>query len=257
MALALDIMVLDITGGAKVKTKFGAMLRGVLGVLLGATVTMTLLGAVGTVCIAWSADKYGKALADYVPYMSAYQTLVYIKLVIAVVGIVVTYAFLRAERWSYVGALLTLLAGLGAATAQMYDTSIIRDIPFLAVAPTNIRFYLTSVTLLAFLIVRIPGIWNKCGLSNTTSKPGSPMAAGGVALIVAGLLMLTTPWWVGDTHMLGGYNLVNTLQAPLLIDGTLLVLGGLGMIFARKLMALVSPRPVRSARPHRSSDPSA
>ena len=60
------------------------------------------------------------------------------------------------------------------------------------------------------------------------------MAAGGAALIVAGLLMLTTPWWVGESHMLDGFNLVDTLQVPLLIDGTLLVLGGLGMVFGHR-----------------------
>ncbi len=63
------------------------------------------------------------------------------------------------------------------------------------------------------------------------------MGAGGVALIVSGMLVLTTPLWVGETHMLDGYNLVYTLELPLLLDGSLLVVGGLGMLFWPRLSA--------------------
>ena len=221
------------------KNKLGAILRGVLIVLMSATTVMTLLGAVGTACIAWNADKYGAAFAFYVPYMPTYQTFVYIKLVVALVGTMVTYALLRGDRWFYVGALATLLAGLGAAATQMYYTSTLKGVSFFAVAPTNIRFYITAVTLIAFLIIRIPGIWNKSGLGNPTSQPGSPMAAGGAALIVAGALIVTTPLWVGETHMLDGYNLVYTLELPLLIDGIAMLLAGAAMVFGRRVLALV------------------
>ncbi len=225
------------------KNKLGASIRTVLVVLMASTAAMTLLGAVGAACLAWNGDKYGPAFRWVVPYMTHYQILVYIKLVVGAAAVMVTYATARGDRWFYVGALITLLAGGSAAAYQMYMSSTLRDISFFADAPTNIRFYLTVVTLVAYVVVRFPGIWSKSGLGNRNDTPGSPTVAGGVALIVTGLLVLTTPLWVGQTHMLDGYNLVYTLEVPLLLDGTLLVLGGLGMLLARRLLA-----PILAAR---------
>lgn len=224
------------------KNRLGTSIRTVLVVLMAATTVMTLLGAVGTACLAWNGDKYGPAFKWIVPYMPYYQILVYISLVAGVAAAIVAYATVRGDKWFYVGALVTLVVAGAAAAYQMYMTSTLRDISFFAAAPTNVRFYITVVTLVAYAVVRFPGVWKKAGLGDQKNKPGSPMAAGGVALIVSGSLILTTPLWVGETHMLGDYNLVYTLEIPLLLDGTLLVVGGLGMLFARKLLALVPPR---------------
>ncbi len=226
------------------QNKLGATIRGVVVVLMGATTVVTLLGAIGTVCLAWSPERYGTLGAAYIPQMPTYQMLVYVKLVLAVAMAAVTYATVRAYKWFYVGALVVLLIGISAAAVQMYTSSVQRKIAFLAVAPTNIRFYLTLVTLMVFAIIRFPGIWNKSGLGNPRSKPGSPMAAGGVTLMVAGLLILTVPIWAGPTHMLDGYNLVYALEAPLLVDGGALVLGGAILIMSRRqLTALLQKKP--------------
>ncbi len=224
------------------KNRLGAILRGVLVVLMSATTVMTLLGAVGTACIAWNADKYGAAFKWIVPYMPTYQMLVYISLAAGVVAAIVAYAIARGDKWFYIGALLTLVVAGGAAAVQMFYTSSLRQISFFAAAPTNVRLYITAITLIAFLIIRIPGIWNKSGLGSPTSQPGSPMAAGGAALIVAGALIVTTPLWVGETHMLDGYNLVYTLELPLLIDGIAMLLAGAAMVFGRRVLALVQTR---------------
>lgn len=215
------------------KNRLGATIRTVLVVLMAATAVMTLLGAVGTACIAWNGDKYGPAFKWVVPYMSYYQILVYLKLVVGAVAVMVTYATARGDKWFYRGALITLVVGGSAAAYQMYMSSTLRDISFFAVAPTNVRFYITVTTLIAFVVVRFPGLWNRAGLSDKHNQPGSPMAAGGIALIVSGLLILMTPFWVGETHMLGEYNLVYTLELPLVLDGTLLVIGGVVMCVGR------------------------
>lgn len=208
------------------KNRLGSVLRVVLVVLMGATAAMTLLGAVGTSCLAWNGDKYGPAFKWIVPYMPTYQMLVYVSLVAGVAAVLVCYAVARGDRWFYIGALATLVVAGGAAAVQMYYTATLRQISFFAAAPTNIRLYITILTLVAFVLVRFPGVWNKSGLGSRSNKPGSPMAAGGATLIVTGLLVLSTPIWAGPTHMLDGYNLVDTLIVPLLVDGIALVVGG-------------------------------
>ena len=224
------------------KNRLGSILRGVLVVLMGATTVMTLLGAVGTACLAWNGDKYGPAFKWIVPYMPNYQTVVYISLAAGVAAAIVSYAIARGDRWFYVGGLITLLVAGGAVAYQMYMTSTLRNIPFLAPAPANVRFYITLITLIAFAIVRLPGLWNKTGLGDPKNKPGSPVGAGGIAMIVSGLLILTAPYWAGPTHMLDGYNLVLTLEVPLLVDGIGLVVAGMAMLFSPRLVARVSKR---------------
>ncbi len=224
------------------KNKLGTTLRGVLLVTMGMSMVMTLLGAVGTSCLAWNGNFYGAAFKWIVPYMPTYQMLVYVSLVAAVAMTLVLYAIARGDRWFYLGAIVTLIVGGGAAAVQMFYTSSLKQVAFLATPPTNIRFYITVATLVLFVIIRIPGIWNKTGLGSTTTKPGSPFGAGGVALILTGATILTTPLWAGPSHTLDGYNLVDTLIVPLLVDGVLLIAGGIVLIVFRNPLGALLPK---------------
>ena len=224
------------------KNKLGATLRGVLVVLMGMTTVMTLLGAVGTSCLAWNGNLYGAAFKWIVPYMPTYQMLVYVSLVAGVAATLVCYAIVRGDKWFYIGALVTLVVAGGAAGVQMYYTSSLKDVSFFATPPTNIRFYITVVTLIAFLSVRIPGIWNKSGLGNPTGGKGGFTAPTGMALILGGLAILTTPLWAGAPHTVDGYNLVLTLEVPLLVDGMLMLIAGVCLLFARRLLTLMQTK---------------
>lgn len=214
---------------AYMKNIFGAILKIVLVILIGATAVMTLLGAVGTVCLAFNGTFY-PAFRWVVPLMPTFQMLVYIKVAVGCALVLVTYATARGDRWFYLGALIFLTAGLGAAAYQMYLSSTARHIPFLADAPTNIRFYLTTATLITFLIVRLPGIWNKSGLDKPTGEPGSYSTPAGLAMFVCGLLIVTTPLWAGDAHTVDGFNYVLTMQGPLVVDGLAMVIAGIALL---------------------------
>jgi hypothetical protein len=220
---------LQFASGAYMKNIFGAILKIILVILIGATAVMTLLGAVGTVCLAFNGTFY-PAFRWVVPLMPTFQMLVYIKVAVGCALVLVTYATARGDRWFYFGALIFLAAGLGAAAYQMYLSSTARHIPFLADAPTNIRFYLTTATLIAFLIVRLPGIWNKSGLAKPTGGPGSYSTPAGLAMFVCGLLIETAPLWAGDAHTVDGFNYVLTMQAPLLVDGLAMIIAGIALL---------------------------
>ncbi len=224
------------------KNALGTTLRGLLLVTMGMSMVMTLLGAVGTSCLAWNGQFYGAAFKWIVPYMPTYQMLVYVSLVASVAMTLVLYAIARGDKWFYIGAIVTLIVGGGAAAVQMFYTSSLKQVAFLATPPTNIRFFITVATLIVFVIIRFPGIWNKSGLSNTTTKPGSPFGAGGVALILTGATILTTPLWAGPSHMLDGVNMVDTLIVPLIIDGVLLIAGGIALIAFRKQLGALLPK---------------
>ena len=186
--------------------KSGKVLRIVAIVLFGGTVAFTMLGAIGTGCIAWNANMYGKAFAVYVPYMPVYQILVFVKLIVATIGILATSALVRGEKWGYKGAMITLVIGLLSAAIQMYYGSTLKGKPFLADAPTNVRFFITLITLIVFLLLKLPGIWSKVGLDRSGYGGGGKVSAGGLTLFVGGLVPLTAgggaglrgpSWWSG------------------------------------------------------------
>ncbi len=223
--------------------KLGLTLKIVLALFLGASTVMTILGAIGTACLAWNGNLYGPPFKWIVPAMPMYQTLVYISLVAGVALAIVTYAFLRGDRWFYIGSLIFLIVGGGAAAYQMYLTSSLKQISFLATPPTNIRFYITVATLIAFIIVRFPGIWNKSGLGRGGSSGGSFTAPTGMALMLTGVMLMTAPMWASPEHVIDGFNYVTTLQLPLLVDGLALTIAGAVIFFARQLLALAKIKP--------------
>ncbi len=206
------------------------IMRGIAIVLLALSTAMTLLGGVGTTCVAWNADKYGKAFEMFVPYMGEYQILVYASVAVGVAASIVTYALLRREKWAYIGALVTLLGCLGTAAVQMYYTSTLKQISFFRPAPTNVRFFLSVLTLLLFLALRVPGIWKHADFTRPWGGPGRWAAPAGLSLLMVGLTTLTTPLWAGPSHMLDGYNLTLVLELPLLLGGWTMTVLGLGFL---------------------------
>ena len=100
--------------------------------------------------------------------------------------------------------------------------------------PTDARLYLTLFTLAFFLLMKIPGIWDKVNLTRMESD-GSTNTGAGMAMILAGFLALTTPLWAGPSHIMNGYNLVLVLELPLVVGGTALVITGVGLLLRTKL----------------------
>jgi hypothetical protein len=170
--------------------------------------------------------------------MPIYQVMVYVSLVAGIALAIVTYAFLRGDKWFYIGALISLIVGGGMAAYQMYMTSTLKGVSFFQTAPTNVRFYITIATLIAFVIVRFPGIWNKSGLGHGGSGGGSFTAPTGMALMLTGVLLMTAPMWASPGHVIDGFNYVTTLQIPLLVDGLALTIAGGVIFFARRLLAI-------------------
>jgi hypothetical protein len=162
--------------------------------------------------------------------MPTMQILVYISVFAAMLLLVSTYALVRGDKWSWIGSVILLAVGLGAAAYQMYVSSTLRYKSFFDTAPTNMRFYITLITLVYMLILRIPSVWQKADLFGPWRDHGSKTLGGGLAAFMAGIIAVTTPLWAGETHMLDGYNLVYYFEVPLMVLSWVLLLGGLALI---------------------------
>lgn len=201
-------------------------------VLMAVTAVVTLLSGIGTSCVAWNAAKFPPFLA-FVAYQPLYQALVILTLIAAAAGVWATWALTRRHKRAYVGALIFLVVNLVLTAIQMYTSNMLRG----KTMPSDMRLYITIITLVYLLVLRLPGLRQQAGLEGDDAA-GSAAAGAGLAMLMSGAVALSTPMWAGNSHMLDGFNLVYVLQVPLLAGGTLLALAGLGLITAAAL-----PRP--------------
>jgi cytochrome bd-type quinol oxidase subunit 2 len=198
----------------------GKILRIVAIILMGLTSALMFLGGIGTICIAFWPEKY-ESLAVMVPYKPIYQVAAILTIAGGLLGVWVTIKLRHFDKRAFLYAVLILLLSLATAGVKMYFSNKARG----SVAPTNMRFYLTLFTLAYFLVMRIPGIWEKV---KSGPRQGNGADAGaGVAAIIAGALTLTVQFWAGPTHTFGGVNYADVWHVQLAIVGWALILLGL------------------------------
>ena len=201
------------------------MLRGIALTLMSITVVFTIIGGAGTVCIALGAENYDN-LKMLVPYKWLYQIFVVVKFTIGFWGLHVVYTLFKGREKAYRNAMIVLTIGLLVAIAQMITSQILRG----KTLPVDIRFYITLVTILVFLIIRLPSVWPKVDFT-WSKKSGSKKAVAGISMLLSGIITITTPIWATNSHITAdGYNLVNVLATPLLFGGLSLIILGVGTI---------------------------
>ena len=208
------------------------ILKGSLFVLFLLTVLFTLLSGVGTYCAAFDTELY-PSMAALLPYQLLYQVLFFISIIIGLIGVWVTISFIRGKGNIFRNVIIVLVIGLAAATTQMIASEIIRGNSI----PVNIRAYFTLFTLLLFLIVRYTPLWQRSGLLQVGNSKRVSTTVLGVSLFVGGVIILTTWFWVGNSHFAeNGYNWVYDLRLSLNIAGSMLIVSGTAILaFAVKI----------------------
>ncbi|MCX8125577.1 MAG: hypothetical protein N3E40_00335 [Dehalococcoidia bacterium] len=209
------------------KSRTGNVLRTVAIVLMGMATVLTLLGGIGTSCVAWNAPRYGPTFTVFVPFMAVYQNFVYAGVITGIVGAVAVYALVKGYKWAYWVAVGTLLVSLAAAGLQMFYTSTLKGVSFFQTPPTNIRFYVCLLALVFFLVLLIPGLKKRAAINSPWESKDTGAMAGGMAAIVTGVIALTTPFWAAESHTIDGNNLVYVLETPLMVFGWVLALTGI------------------------------
>jgi hypothetical protein len=201
-------------------------------ILLSLSIAMTLLGGIGTTCVAFAAENFG-SMAALVPVKPVFQILVFVSIIAGIAGIFSTVRLVKARKHAYAQVLLFLLIAGVASAIQFYFSVTLRG----KTAPNNMRLYITIITLVYLLILRIPGIWEKMPFNRLFSSTNG-VAGGAAALCLTGLLTLTTSLWAAPTHIIDGVNTANELLAPMLIIGSLLFLSGLSLLHSDRRASL-------------------
>ncbi len=213
---------------------FGKIARIIGIVLLGLTAVITLLGGIGTTCVALNAANY-EGMEAIAQYRWLYIFYVLSGIVLGVLGIWVAVALVRGRPHAYRNALMVLAGGLLIGGLHMATSRALRG----SSMPKDFIVYVTALTLILFLLFRIPGIWQRINLDNHNEYT-SGLGAGS-ALIVIGTATLTVQTWAGPTHLINGINYADVWHTQLAIAGWVAVLLGVGIL--GRLVLSASERP--------------
>ena len=222
--------------------KTGKILRIIAIIFLGMTAAMNLLGGIGTTCAAFSDNVgYRMAFKELMDYRWLYQILVVTTILIGLAGIWGLIRLVRGSPKVYRDVLIILLVGCILAGIHYYASMTLRG----KAAPANVKFYINILTLILFLVFRLPGIWAKVNFSSPGGK-NETNTAGGITAIMAGMLMLTVFHWAGPSHTYFQQNWTYVFYVPLVVAGTALTLWGI-LLIGRAVRDSLTPQ-VKVAR---------
>jgi hypothetical protein len=206
--------------------KTGKVLRIVAIVMLGMTAAMNLLGGIGTTCAAFSNNVgYRMAFIELMDYRWLYQILVVTTILVGLAGIWATARLVRGSPNIYRDILIILVVGTILGGVQYFASMTLRG----KAAPANVKFYLNILTLILFLVFRLPGIWNKLDFTGPGGKTETRAGVGMAALII-GMLTITIFMWAGPSHTFFNQNWTYVLFVPLILVGSGFTLWGIWLI---------------------------
>lgn len=201
-------------------------------VLMGLTGGFTLLGGVGTTCVALAPTRYESMIA-LAPFQWLYILFVLTGIALGIWGIRATIMLIKGAEKAYRQALYVLIAGAAIGVIHIIVSRMLRGQSM----PVDAVVYTTLSTLILFLIFRIPAIWKMVDFSKDNTQSKRP--AGGAAAILLGALSLTIQYTMGATHTWNGVNYADAFNVMMSTVGTLCLLAGIGLVHPK-----ISLRPV-------------
>lgn len=196
--------------------------------LMGLTAAFTLLGGAGTTCVAINPTGFGESMAPLAKFQWLYVLFVLAGVAIGVWGIRATIKLVRGTSDLYLTSIKALVAGAAVGGLHIYVSRLLRGKSM----PVDAVVYTTILTLVVFLIFRIPGIWRGVNFDKGFNNGNTGGLAASITLILVGVSVLALPFMMTETHtfVAGGINWAATWSLPLNLIGFLLIVDGLGWL---------------------------
>lgn len=204
---------------------FSKFLRFIGILFMSLTAGFTVLGGVGTSCAALFPTKWD-SMAPLAPFQWLYILYVIVTIAIGVLGIRAVVMLAKGKPGSYKAAMTALLLGLIVGVIHIITSRSLRG----SSMPVDAVVYITVLTLVIFLLFRIPSIWSGVDFTKAPRKEGRK--SGGAAAIVTGVLCLTIQYFMAPTHTWGGVNYADAFNSTMTIVGSLLVLLGADLVIS-------------------------
>ena len=204
---------------------FAKLLRFTGIVLMGLTAGFTLLGGIGTTCVALNPAGFSASMAKLAPFQWLYILFVLAGIALGVMGIRATVLLVKGAGSAYREALVVLVAGTVIGVIHIVVSRLLRG----SSMPVDAVVYTTLLTLVIFLLFRIPYIWQ--GVDFTQRNPGTSRLAGSAAAILVGLLALTIQFTMGPTHTWQGTNYAGAFGIAMAAIGLSCLALGIWLVF--------------------------
>lgn len=209
---------------------FAKFLRFIGVLLMGLTGGFTLLGGIGTTCVALNPTGFGESMAKLAPFQWLYILFMLAGIAIGGWGLWATVKLVRGAPDSYKASLQALIAGVLVGGLHIYMSRLLRGKSM----PVDAVVYVTLLALLVFLLFRIPPVWQGVDFS----KAGKNKTAGGAAAILLGILTLTIQHTMAPTHTWGGVNYAGVFNTAMMLTGAALTLSGIGLLAEKRAFFL-------------------
>jgi len=194
-------------------------------VLMGLTAVFTIMGGIGTTCVAINPNGFGGGFSSIAPFQWLYIIFVVVTLAFGVMGARALLLLIRNRSNSYRYALIALVGGTVIVVIHMLVSRNLRG----SSMPVDMVTYINILTLGLFLIFRFPGLWEQIGYGKPV-QTNSTRTAGGLTAIVSGAICLTIQYWMGPTHTIGGVNYADVWHTVFQVMGWAMVTTGILLI---------------------------
>jgi hypothetical protein len=189
-------------------TWWGKTLHTIGILLMGITALFTIAGGLGTICVAVNPTGFGDSMAPLAPFQWLYITFVIVTTAIGVMAARAVVLLVKGRSNSYRYTLIALLLGLVVGVVHMLVSQALRGKSM----PVDGVVYTTALTLILFLIFRIPGIWKGVDFTSGPPSDASGQMAAAITLLVTSVLTLTVQYWAGPSHTWDGTNWAGAFQ---------------------------------------------
>lgn len=196
-------------------------------VLLSLTALFTLMAGAGTTCVALNPTGFGGGFSGIAPFQWLYILFVLVTLAIGVLGVRAVVQLSKGKQNAYRATLTVLLAGIGVGVVHMLVSRMLRG----SSMPVDMVVYTTLLTLVIFLLLRLPSIWQGVNFEKSEPDAKTGSVASAIALGACGLLSLTIQFLMAPTHTVGGFNFSDAWHITLTLIGGGLIVTSLILIF--------------------------
>jgi hypothetical protein len=206
------------------RNKWWAKLLRIVGIVfMSLTALFTLLGGAGTSCVALNPTGFGDSFTQIARFQWLYILFVLVTVAIGVMGVRGVVLLVKGRKNAYRYSLIALLAGTVVGVIHMAFSRALRNGSSM---PVDMVVYTTVLTLIFFLLIRIPQVWQGVNFEKPEGEKKTGQQAAAIALGVCGILSLTIQFLMAPTHTIGGINYADVWHTSLTFLGLVLILGG-------------------------------
>lgn len=215
------------------RNKWWAKLLRIIGIVfMSLTAAFTLMGGAGTSCVALNPTGFGDSFAGIAPYQWLWIVFVLVGIAAGVMGVRAVVLLVKGTKNSYRYAIIALLLGTGINVIHLFASRALRG----SSMPVDAVLYTNILTLVIFLLFRIPGIWQGVDYEKPEGEKKTGRHAAAIALAACGLLSLTIQFLMAPTHTIGGVNYADVWHTTLTALGAGLMLASLvAALHARRI----------------------